>query len=40
LINVRVRRQGGKHMLALSSSGFDPMYGPAVRCKWISPRWR
>jgi hypothetical protein len=21
-------------------STHDPMYGPAVRCKWISPRWR
>ena len=21
-------------------SAFDPMYGPAVRRKWISPSWR
>jgi len=22
------------------TSEFDPMYGPAVRCKWILPSWR
>ena len=21
-------------------SAYDPMYGPAVRCKWILPSWR
>jgi hypothetical protein len=21
-------------------STHDPMYGPAVRCKWILPSWR
>jgi hypothetical protein len=28
------------YMLVLSSSQSDPMYGPAVRCKWILPSWR
>jgi hypothetical protein len=23
-----------------NSVEIDPMYGPAVRCKWISPSWR
>jgi len=27
-------------MLALSSSQFDPMYGPAVRCKRFSSSYR
>jgi hypothetical protein len=22
------------------SAAIDPMYGPAVRCKWILPSWR
>src|SRR5882672_4437479 len=33
LRDVRSQGQTGKHILALSFSGFDPMYGPAVRCK-------
>jgi hypothetical protein len=33
LRDVRSQGQSGKHMLALSFSGFDPMYGPAARCK-------
>jgi hypothetical protein len=24
----------------VASVAFDPMYGPAVRCKWILPSWR
>jgi hypothetical protein len=28
-------------ILALNVSvAIDPMYGPAVRCKWILPSWR
>jgi hypothetical protein len=40
LSDVRCWVNSGKHLLALSISGFDPMYGPAVRCKWILPGWR
>src|SRR6266404_7340566 len=32
--------QSGDHVLALSFSGFDPMYGPAVRCKRFSSIWQ
>ena len=32
--------ESGHHRLVMSISAFDPMYGPAVRCKWILPSWR
>ena len=32
---VRCWGQSGKHVLAASISEIDPMYGPAVRCKWF-----
>jgi hypothetical protein len=30
----------GKSVARYGLSANDPMYGPAVRCKWISPSWR
>jgi hypothetical protein len=38
--DVRCWVNSGKHLLSLSFSGFDPMYGPAVRCKRFSSSWR
>jgi hypothetical protein len=40
LSDVRCWSNSGKHVLFQSISPFDPMYGPAVRCKWILPSWR
>ena len=37
--DVRCWVNSGKHLLAASISGFDPMYGPAVRCKRFSSSW-
>jgi hypothetical protein len=34
-IEVRSVGRSGLDLLTLSSSHFDPMYGPAVRCKWF-----
>src|ERR1700730_16651183 len=31
--HVRCRSRSGKHVFGESFSPFDPMYGPAVRCK-------
>jgi hypothetical protein len=37
--NVGWQQYTGKHLLRLSSSQFDPMYGPAARCKRFSSIW-
>jgi hypothetical protein len=38
--HVGERPQSGRVVLKLSFVVRDPMYGPAVRCKWISSSWR
>src|SRR5262247_2042737 len=39
-VDVRFRGQSGQHLLILSLSAYDPMYGPAVRCKKTFPSLR
>ena len=49
LASIRARALNGRYWghsgqrsaRALNASvAYDPMYGPAVRCKWILPSWR
>src|SRR5262249_11017302 len=39
-VDVRFRGPSGQHLLILSLSAYDPMYGPAVRCKKTFPSLR